>query len=157
MYDTSNMIAKRERQEAIADLVRGHAIKTQAELSKKLARQRLEVDQSTLSRDLTELGIHKAGGRYVLSNGEDTKGNAPNQYDLSGFVEWFTPCGPHMIVVKTLVGQGQPISIAIEDSGETCFLAAVAGDDTIFLAIKSARTQAVALRRLEQWFGPKRR
>ncbi len=154
MYDDSMMMDKHERQSAIAALIREHPIRTQADLSRRLADQRMVVDQSTLSRDLTELGIQKAKGCYAIPDGEQS---APKQLDLAGVVQWFTPCGPHMIVVTTLVGQAQPVALVIEGSGESAFLATLAGDDTVFLATKSARTQAVALRRLEQWFGDKRR
>jgi arginine repressor len=39
---------------------------------------------------------------------------------------------------------------------EPAFVATLAGDDTIFIATKNSKTQAVALRRLEAWFGDKR-
>jgi transcriptional regulator of arginine metabolism len=111
------------------------------------------VNQSTLSRDLTELGIRKSGGRYVVSSGGGEQ--AGNRVDYSSVVRRFTTCGPHLILISTAVGQAQPVAVAIDEEHDSAIAGTLAGDDTIFIATGSARAQTVALRRLKKWFGDK--
>jgi transcriptional regulator of arginine metabolism len=146
------MVAKDDRQAAILDLVTSGTVHTQRDLLKALKSRRIAVDQSTLSRDLSELNVRKSGGTYIL-NGPNRP--APTAPDFAAAVLRFTTCGPHLIVVRTGVGQAQPVALRIEDAGEPAVTATLAGDDTIFVATKSSRAQVVALRRLKEWFGDK--
>jgi len=153
MYDKPAMIEKGRRQAAITRLVRRGRVATQGELLGELRGRGMTVDQSTLSRDLRELGVRKAGGRYVLPDPKEHGTGA--ELDLSAAVRRFTTCGPNLIVVSTGMGQAQPVAVAIEQAKDPSILATLAGDDTVFVALKTRRAQAVALRRLEQWFGDK--
>ena len=141
------------RQDAIRRCLKAGVVATQQELLDKLKAKGIRIDQSTLSRDLAELGARKSGGRYVLPEVSET---APTQVDYGAAVRSFQPCGPHLIVISTDVGQAQPVALMIDLANETSVVATLAGDDTIFVATKSRKTQAVALRRLETWFGDKR-
>jgi transcriptional regulator of arginine metabolism len=113
----------------------------------------MPVDQSTLSRDLAELGIRKVGGRYAVAIAARVEANG---IDYASVVRDFVPCGPNLIVISTQVGQAQPVAVTIDEAGDPSIVGTVAGDDTIFVATKTRKTQAVALRRLEQWFGAHR-
>lgn len=144
---------KERRQTAIRSLVRRVNIRTQADLTVQLRARGLEVDQSTLSRDLAELGIRKAGGRYTLPGA--TPEDQQREIDYSPVVHSYTACGPNIIVIKTDVGSAQPVAISIEAREEPAIVATLAGDDTIYVTTKSKRTQTVALRRLADWFGVK--
>jgi transcriptional regulator of arginine metabolism len=68
----------------------------------------------------------------------------------------FVSCGPNLIVVRTIVGQAQPVALFLDAQQDSSIVATLAGDDTIFVATKNQKTHAVALRRLEAWFGDKR-
>jgi len=145
---------REKRQQRIRALVQSSVIGTQQEMLRALENGDIRVDQSTLSRDLAELGVRKVGGRYVLSNGQGE--TAPPQVDYSGAVLGFVPCGPNLIVVRTAVGQAQPVALAIDAAADPAIAGTLAGDDTIFLATRNSRSQTVALRRLASWFGEKR-
>lgn len=146
------MVAKAERWDVIRRLVRQGEVGTQDDIRRVLRREGLAVDQSTLSRDLIELGIRKSAGRYVI---EQAKPADEGEIDYSAVVERFTTCGPHQIIVRTTTGQAQPVAVAIDEREEPAIAATLAGDDTVLVLTKSRRTQVVALRRLEQWFGDK--
>ncbi len=148
----NNAHSKRDRQAVIAEAVRSGQVATQGELLARLRAHRIAVNQSTLSRDLAELGIRKAGGQYVMAEPGDA--SAP-QLSFAAAVRRFTTCGPHMVVITTGQGQAQPVAVAIDAAKDSSIVGTLAGDDTIFIATKNRRTQAVALRRLEQWFGDK--
>ena len=93
---------REQRQNAIRRCLTSGAVATQQELLDKLERKGVHVDQSTLSRDLAELGARKSGGRYVLA---ETHTDQPARVDYSAAVLSFQPCGPHLIVIRTAVGQ----------------------------------------------------
>jgi transcriptional regulator of arginine metabolism len=143
----------RARQDAIRRCLKTGVLTTQQELLGKLKAKGIRIDQSTLSRDLAELGARKRGGRYVLPEASETE---PTHVDYGTAVRSFQPCGPHLIVIRTEVGQAQPVALMIDGANEASVVATLAGDDTIFVATKSSKTQAVALRKMETWFGDKR-
>ena len=143
---------RQARQDAIRRCLKAGVVATQRELLDKLRNKGVRVDQSTLSRDLAELGARKSGGRYVLAEAREP---GPTPVDYGAAVLSFQPCGPHLIVVRTAVGQAQPVALVIDAAGDPSVVATLAGDDTIFVATKSRKTQAVARRRLETWFGDK--
>ncbi len=146
------MVAKADRWDVIRRLVESEDVGTQDDIRRALRRKGLAVDQSTLSRDLVELGIRKAAGRYVV---EPARSSAESEVDYSAVVESFTTCGPHQIILRTTTGQAQPVGVAIDEKNEPAIAATLAGDDTVLILTKTRRSQVVALRRLEQWFGDK--
>ena len=64
---------KRLRHKAILDLVKNGAIESQDDLMLGLKARQIEVSQSTLSRDIQELRLAKAGGVYVVVEGEPAR------------------------------------------------------------------------------------
>ena len=145
------MTTKRERQERLRMLLGGNGAATQAELRSALRRDGVRVDQSTLSRDLAELGSRKFAGRYQPAEPPPPA----DKLDLAPAVRGFVACGPHLTVVKTDLGQAQAVAVAIDAAGEPAIVATLAGDDAIFVATRNRRTQVIALRRLAEWFGEK--
>ena len=144
------MIGKAGRLELIREIVEGGLVRNQSELLARLAENELVVDQSTVSRDLVELGIRKVDGRYAVVDARD---RPEPRRDLSELVRDWSPCGPHMIVLRTTVGQAQSIGVAIDAAREPSIAGVLAGDDTLFIATRSKQQQGIALRRLERWFG----
>ncbi len=144
------MIDKQKRQDAIAALVETGSLGSQKAILKSLAKDGLGIDQSTLSRDLAELGIRKVDGQYCVVTEQHVDATVETYF--AGVVR-FTTCGPHQIVVFTEVGLAQPVAVAIEQKNDPAILATLGGDDVIFVATKSRSTQAVALRRFKQWMG----
>ena len=56
-----------ERRNAILRLLRPGNVARQADLVRLLRKEGHDVTQSSVSRDLRDLGVFKAAGRYVLS------------------------------------------------------------------------------------------
>ena len=67
---------KRERQQKILDLIRAKPIGTQEDLRTMLERAGVAATQSSVSRDLEELGVVKQHGHYTLprTNGNGNRG-----------------------------------------------------------------------------------
>lgn len=146
------MVGKERRQEEVRRVVRSHRVSTQGQLASLLEAAGIEARQAMLSRDLAELGVRKSGGRYVLDDRDATDGRTA---DLSAAVRRYLTCGPHLIVIKTAVGLAQPIAVTVDNKNDPAIAGTLAGDDTVFVATRNQRSQTVALRRLEQWFGDK--
>lgn len=66
-------VAKRDRQQAIRDLVTRQPVSSQQELVERLAERGFEVTQATVSRDIAELGLVKVAraDRHVYTAPED--------------------------------------------------------------------------------------
>jgi transcriptional regulator of arginine metabolism len=142
---------REERLEVLRGLIHDGGFTGQRDLLKALARKRVAVDQSTLSRDLIEIGADKIDGSYRLV----TRSRPGGAFDLSSVIRSWKACGPNLIVMNTAIGQAQAVGVAIDRSVEPAIGGTLAGDDTIFIATSSRTKQTVVLRRLKQWFGDK--
>ena len=83
------MADKEERQSAIQKVVEIGNAKTQSDLCSSLEALGFSVDQSTLSRDLSELGVRKSGGRYVMPEADPQ--DEAMQIDYSSAVKESSP------------------------------------------------------------------
>jgi transcriptional regulator of arginine metabolism len=139
---------KRHRQEHIKRLVSARAIGTQQELAEALAGLGVAATQSSVSRDIVELGLIKVNGAYRVP--------APSADTGMPAVE-FKTAGDNLIVATTEVGQAQPVAITIDRAAIAGIVGTVAGDDTILIAVRDAQAQRAAIARLETLFGAPRR
>lgn len=146
------MDTKTARHARLLELIGETTVTSQQELLDALQASDLGVDQSTLSRDLRELGIRKVAGRYTEV---DAGAPAPGFGGGPGVIR-YTTCGPHLIVIHTVVGQAQPVGVFLDAAREEAIEGTMAGDDTVFVATRGRRQQEVVLRRLATWFGEER-
>src|ERR1051326_769955 len=72
-YNSRRM--KRLRHQAIIELVKSGKIASQDDLMRGLRARHIDVSQSTLSRDIQELGLGKAVGVYVVGEGGGARAN----------------------------------------------------------------------------------
>jgi transcriptional regulator of arginine metabolism len=128
------------RRDAIVRILRQTAVGRQAELVDLLHREGFEATQSSVSRDLRELGVVKGGERYLLPAVEDAL--TPSHFeDVRAFVKGYQAAGPTLTVLRTTVGAAQSVAIAIDKAHWPEIVGTIAGDDTIFIATGSARAQ----------------
>ena len=144
------MIAKKARQGRILEIVRNHSIRSQEELSAHLGMENVPVTQSTLSRDIRELGLIKVRGRYqspgdmvpATSNGHLRR--ALQQYVLS------TAISGNIVVIKTSPGNAHSVCVVLDAAQWPEVLGTVAGDDTIFVLAKSGHLGKMVLERIRE-------
>lgn len=130
---------KSRRQSAILKLVQKAAVESQMELVDALASQGFEVTQASVSRDTRELGLVKVGGRYILP--AEVRPIRPDSPPAARVLTSATAVGANLIVAKTPPG-GAPMAASFLDQARRPELVGcVAGDDTIFLAVKSRSDQ----------------
>jgi transcriptional regulator of arginine metabolism len=143
--------AKRERQDAILELISTRAIGSQEELRKLLLERGWEVTQSTLSRDMRDLRIARVpttgGVRYTAGERSVDEGRAmlagllPQLFQkLEGTRE--------LIVVRTHTAGAQPIAEAIDAEGNPDILGTIAGENTVLLICRSETARERVAKRL---------
>ena len=140
-----------ERRSAITRLLRSGGVRKQADLVRLLKAQGHAVTQSSVSRDLREIGVLKAADGYVLPGGEA----APAAEDfaaLAPFVLGMRTAGPSLTELRTGIGGAQSVALAIDQANWPEVVGTISGDDTIFIATASARDQAALARRLRSHF-----
>ena len=145
-----------KRRTLLAKIIRERAVGRQAELVALLRQLGFEATQSSVSRDLRELGVAKVGDRYVLAeNGlAESAGSSKNAFSaLRQFVHERKTAGVNLTVLKTRVGSAQSVAVAIDGARWPEVVGTISGDDTIFIATAGAREQAQLGERLRDLFG----
>jgi transcriptional regulator of arginine metabolism len=140
-----------ERRTAILRILRDSPVRKQDELVRLLRREGHEATQSSISRDLRDLGVLKASGRY-LPPSDDSSRTQGNFDALRQFVRGVATAGPSLTVVRTTIGAAQSVAIAIDKAEWPEVVGTISGDDTIFLATDTGRAQAQVVERLRSLF-----
>lgn len=136
----------RLRRKVILELVRDQEIASQDALMRGLKARGIEVSQSTLSRDIQELMLAKSGGVYSAGDAEPAK---PSEDSLRRIFREFIEgidVALNIVVVKTGPGHASTVSQALDDAGWPESIGSIAGENTVFVAARSAR----AGKKLEQ-------
>jgi transcriptional regulator of arginine metabolism len=128
---------KSERQTAIRNLIRNGEFHSQTELTSRLAHLGLAATQASVSRDLDEMGVIKVHGIYSLPA---TNGRTSEYGPVS-----LQPVGNNLIVAKTLSGLASAVTVRIDSAEIPGIVGTIAGDDTIFIAVRDQKTQMKAL------------
>ena len=140
-----------ERRQAIVRILRDGHVRRQEDLAHLLQTEGFEVTQSSVSRDLRDLGVLKASGRYVLHPDEVSRTNGDYAM-LAQFVRGFRRAGPSLTVVRTTIGAAQSVAVAIDRAEWPEVAGTISGDDTIFIATANAGAQDALVARLQAIF-----
>jgi len=140
---------KRRRHAVVVDLINKYEIETQEELAEYLRREGFDVTQATVSRDIRELHLSKiaiGNGRqkYIISQqGEDNNlGDKYVRVLREGFLS--VQMAQNILVIKTEQGMAMAVAAALDAMRFPEIVGCIAGDDTIFAAVKSVEeTKAV--------------
>jgi transcriptional regulator of arginine metabolism len=144
--------AQNQRRDAIVRILRMGAVGRQAELVELLHREGFDATQSSVSRDLRELGVVKGADRYLLPAAEDAL--TPSHFeDVRSFMKGYRAAGPTLTVLRTTTGAAQSVAIAIDKAHWPEIVGTIAGDDTIFIATESVRAQRRLHDHLRSTFG----
>jgi len=139
------------RREAILRILRGARVGKQDELVRLLREAGHDVTQSSVSRDLRELGVLKAGCRY-LPPSEESSRTLDNFDTLRQFVRGVATAGSALTVLRTTIGAAQSVAIAIDKAAWPEVVGTISGDDTIFIATDSGEAQVTLVARLRNLF-----
>ena len=133
---------KRERQQTILSLIQAKPIGTQEDLRALLERTGVTATQSSVSRDLEELGIVKQHGHYTLPRANVTRGLLSLDH-----------AGDSLVVARTMPGLASAVAVEIDAAALPEVVGTIAGEDTIFIAVRDAKSQRPTIKQLWELFG----
>ena len=148
------MVEKARRQSALLRLVRRHAVVNQSELVEMLQSAGFPATQTSVSRDLRELGIVKVDGRYRRVAPLPAVGGAEHPASFNELIISIEPVGANLVIVRTRIGAANTVAVEIDRRQSSDISGTIAGDDTVLVAVKSRSSQGRAVALLTQMGSP---
>ncbi|MBZ4666385.1 arginine repressor [Mahella sp.] len=141
---------KIDRQSKILEIIKDKEIETQEDLTDELKKAGFDVTQSTISRDIKELGLIKVlahDGRYKYA-AMDKDTTSPVDRLLRVFSEAILSIDytGNLIVLKTLQGSAQVTAAAVDAMNWPGVLGTIAGDDTVLIIARNEKTVETLIR-----------
>jgi transcriptional regulator of arginine metabolism len=148
---------KENRHQAILKIIEEHDVYTQEGILEKLQQAGFSVTQATVSRDIKKLNLIKVltpDGKYKYvchSKPQNTEANGKFQ---SVFSEAVTAVdyAMNMVVVKCHVGFADAACAAIDLMPLDGMVGTIAGDDTIFILMRTEQQAKTVVGELEKLF-----
>jgi len=133
------------RRDTIRQLLMRAPADTQQSLVHELVARGLVATQSSVSRDLKDIGAIKTNRGYELPKSSSTDDEFAGVAD---FVRSVTPAGPHLTVIKTAIGAAQRVALALDRDDWPEMIGNIGGDDTVFVASDSAANQKILIAKI---------
>jgi transcriptional regulator of arginine metabolism len=135
---------RNERHAAILRLVHEQPLSTQTELADALRREGYEVVQTTVSRDIHELGLIKvrhASGRLVYAFPED---GAYSEELSDALTRWAltVEASGNLVVMTTPYGYASALAQAVDVGRHPHIAGTIAGENTVLLVSREPLTGA---------------
>jgi transcriptional regulator of arginine metabolism len=134
-------VTKNQRQHRITKLLETQAVTSQGQLVALLADQGVEATQTTVSRDLEDLGAVKVrlpGGDTAYALPElPVHQIAPEDHLRRVLGEWVVEVAHsgNLVVLRTPPGSAHVVGSALDRSGMDAVIGTVAGDDTVLVIV----------------------
>lgn len=135
---------KKKRQEKILSIIQNHNITTQEELQARLLDAGFSATQATISRDIKELRLVKAlsstGSYYYTVPMQKQPESMALNIDFV-FLESIRSVdyAGNFVVVKCYSGMANAVCVAVDTGSWDGLVGTIAGDDTIFLLLRTER------------------
>ena len=150
------MKVKNKRLEAIKMLISSKELCSQEEVLSELRKEGYTLTQATLSRDLKQLKVAKAAsmnGKYVYVLPNETmykRVSTPLSMAKMLQTPGFVSCNlsGNIAVIKTRPGYASAMAYDIDSRHVPEILGTIAGDDTLFLALKDSADLSIVLKKL---------
>ncbi|MBV8481226.1 MAG: arginine repressor [Actinobacteria bacterium] len=131
---------RQQRHAAILRILREHPVSTQTELAEALCAAGHDVVQTTVSRDIHELGLIKvrdASGRLVYAPPEAAEAERADAIAVA-FARWALDVEPsaNLVVVLTPHGYASPLAQAIDVARHPRIAGTIAGENTVLLVAR---------------------
>jgi len=145
---------RKQRLLRILELISTVQVRTQEELVEALAQDGWDVTQSSVSRDIAELGLIKVDGVYYRPPADERKAVEPNELRIRESVLRADPAGDALVVLRTPPGEANRVAVAIDRLAWPGVVGTLAGDDTIFIATRDRAGQKKLLARVRRLIAP---
>jgi transcriptional regulator of arginine metabolism len=155
MYTYSFSAMKSRRQAAILELIDREPLHSQELLRRRLRQKGFEATQATISRDISDLGLVKRAGDGAYQRpGADVSNPETALTALERAAAEFlrrVDRVQQLVVVRTGIGQAQPLAIALDRAQLSEVVGTIAGDDTILVIARGGRSAAALVKRLREY------
>jgi transcriptional regulator of arginine metabolism len=136
---------RRKRHLKMLELISTRAVRTQEDLAEALAGQGWDVTQSSVSRDIAALRLVKVDGAYRRSPPRAPQ-NDPDERRVAEGVLTLDTAGDALVVLHTPPGEANHVAVALDRLAWPEVIGTIAGDDTIFMAVKNSAAQRSVVR-----------
>jgi len=144
---------KTVRQVTILDIIEKNDIETQEELADALRLRGIQVTQATVSRDIKELRLLKVltpNGTYKYATADKAENGLIERFiRMLGESVLSVAASANMIVIKTLSGSAAVAAEALDSFHWPEVLGTIAGDNTIFMVIRTLDEVPVVVNRIQ--------
>ena len=141
---------RRKRHLKILELISTRGLHTQEELAAALAEEGWEVTQSSVSRDIAALGLVKVAGAYRKPEPAAVRSDDPDERRIADGLIGIDPAGSALLVLHTLPGEAGRVGAALDRLAWPDVVGTLAGDDTIFVAVRDAAGRRRVAKSLER-------
>ena len=143
------------RKEAIRDILMGNdRVEEQKEIVERLREMGIQATQSSVSRDLRDLGAVRSKGYYMIPSWSEEEGSPFRR--VTDFVRSVKPAGPYQILLVTDAGAAGVVAQAIDASGWEDIVGTLAGDDSVLILTENAFFQKLLYDRLKYYLQEER-
>lgn len=145
---------KLSRQSKILELINKYNVETQEDLAEWLMKEGYNVTQATVSRDIRELKLTKVAlddGKQKYITMQKTESGMSEKYTRvlrDGFVSM--DMAQNILVIKSVSGMAMAVAVALDALQINSIVGCIAGDDTIFCAIRSAQETVAVMEKLNK-------
>ena len=141
----------KRRQKTILEIIESREVRSQRQLGNILKSKGCRVTQSTLSRDIMDLGLVKGASGYSAAppNGREPVTARGLSSTLRAFV-LDVEAVANQVVVKTTSGGANAAADPLDDAGWREVVGIVAGDDTFLIVARNARQARAVAKRIEK-------
>jgi transcriptional regulator of arginine metabolism len=137
---------RRKRQLKILELISTRPIRTQEELAEALAAEGWPVTQSSVSRDIATLRLVKVDGAYQRPARVVPAPDHPDERRILEGVLTVETAGDALVILHTPPGEANRVAVALDRLAWPEVIGTIAGDDTIFVAVRDQAAQRRVIR-----------
>jgi transcriptional regulator of arginine metabolism len=138
----------------LLELIATQKLHTQEEVCAALTAEGWQVTQSSVSRDIAALKLSKEGGIYVRRSPERERDASHSPLSILGeSILDSAPAGDALVVIHTPPGEASRVGATLDRLAYPEVVGTIAGDDTVFVAVRDAAAQKRFLSTLRKQLG----
>ncbi len=149
-------MAKSDRQQALLEIIEKNEFCRQEDLQRELLKRGFATTQATVSRDIRQMGLIKIQSQpgvytYVKRTAEEVKSNASPYTEIFSHSVLGIDYALNTVVLKCRNGMANAACAALDSMELTAVVGTLAGDDTIFVLMRTEEDAKIICRELAQF------